>query len=161
MMKIRVMFTSLVALSVGMILVGEVSAQQIARRGMADSIQIQELAAFESYNLTLPDKPGQAFTADVQLGQSMQSLVLHPYSMRADDFQVLLMGERGQLIPTEIHPVPTYRGSVIGDERSRVAASLIGGQLWATIVLGSGELWAVQPAKVLGVANAATDLHYT
>ena len=158
-MKNRVIFTSLVAISVGMILVGEVSAQQIAKRGMAKSIQIQELAAFESYSLTLPNEPGQAFTADVQLGQSMQSLVLHPYSMRADDFQVLVMGENGTLIPTEIPPVSTYRGNLQGDEGSRVAASLIEGQLWATIVLGNGDLWAVQPAKTMGVVGAAADLH--
>ncbi len=158
-MKNRMMFTSLVAISAGMMLVGEVSAQQLAKRGMAKSLQIQELAAFESYSLTLPSEPGQSFTAYVQLGQSMKSLDLHPYSMRAEDFQVLVMGENGTLVPAEIPPVTTYRGNVRGDDGSKIAASLIDGQLWGTIVLGSGELWAVQPAKAMGVAGAAADLH--
>lgn len=158
-MKSRMMLTSLVAIGAGMILCGEVSAQKFEGRGMANSYQIQELLDFDAYSLTLPSESGQAFTAIVQFGQSMQNLDLQPYSMRADDFQVLITGENGTLVQTEIPPVTTYRGIVRGDDESFIAASLINGQLWASVILGSGELWVVQPATGMGIADAAADIH--
>lgn len=82
--------------------------------------------------------------ATVRLDQSEYTLALKPYSMRSIDFQVQVQVESGELIEVEPPAPATYRGEVIGIPGSKVAASLIRGELTAVIDLGD-EMWFVEP----------------
>ena len=127
-------------------------------RGLVGPV-IPELLKYDLQTLELPAAGQQPFTTAVRLGDQMQTLILEPYSMRADDFRVLVQGEDGQLQQVESPPSRTYRGTVQGEPQSRVAGSLIDGQLWATVGLESGEIWHIQPLSDMGVAGAPNASH--
>ena len=85
----------------------------------------------------------------------MQTLLLNPYTMRAENFRVLVQGEDGQLREVEPPPPRTYRGTVQGEPLSRVAATFMDGQLWAMVAQESGGVWFIQPLSEFGVVGAS------
>lgn len=109
--------------------------------------------------LALP--PGDAwvpFAVIVDLNGEPAELVLHPHRVRsADDFQVQTMDERGVVTLLDAPAPTTYKGSILGQPGARVRASLVDGQLHATIRLPGGEAWVVQPvdAQVPGAPGEA------
>ncbi len=84
-------------------------------------------------------------------------LELYPHSMRSEDFVVLVQDETGLMHEEDPPPVTTYRGGIIGDITSAVAASIIDGKLYASIET-RGDFWAVQPVGD-GVVGAPANLH--
>ncbi len=124
-----------------------------------DPVVIPGLLRHDVQILALPATEQEPFTTEVRLGDQMQTLRLEPYSMRADDFQVLVQGEDGQLREVEAPPLRTYRGTVQGQPLSRVAAALKDGQLWAVVAQESGEVWFIQPLSELGLAGAPNASH--
>lgn len=115
-------------------------------------------AALELRSTTLQqlDAAGAVQTLKValRLNGERRTLDLYPYSMRSDDFVLLVQDESGDLYEDAPPPITTYRGHVVGDLQSDVAASIIEGKLYATIVT-QGDAWAVQP--VGGAADGAPD----
>ena len=94
-------------------------------------------------DLTPPRSGRQNFTVKVFLGSQLCSLELRPHSILAANFKLLV--DDGKTIKQVPSPQPTtYRGTVVGRAKSRVAASLINGQLWALIQMSDQE-WGVQP----------------
>ena len=120
---------------------------------------IPELLRHDLQTLNLPATEQEPFTAEVRLGDQMQTLVLDPYTMRADDFRVLVQGEDGQLREVEPPPPRTYRGTVQGEPLSRVSATLMDGQLWAVVALESGQVWYIQPLSELAVGGGPNASH--
>jgi len=114
------------------------------------------LAAFSLRNGTaqgvlLPLAGGQPFQAVVVLGGRTCTLALSPYDVRTADFRLLVDdGTALRQLPTP--PSVTFRGEVRGQPGSAVAASLIAGQLSATVVLADGTSWAVQPVSAVNPA---------
>jgi hypothetical protein len=88
-----------------------------------------------------------------------RKLKLEPYSVRAEDFRLLVQGQDGQLIEVQSPPACTYRGTVDGDPDSRVAASFINGKLKAEIVSGSEDFWYAQPLSDLMPAYKRSSSH--
>ncbi len=103
--------------------------------------------------------PGVAITNGIAVTLDGQEriLELYPHSMRSDDFMLMVQDETGALHEEIPPPIASYRGSVLGDMDSEVAASIIDGQLTATIIT-NGRAWAVQPVST-AVAGAAKELH--
>ncbi len=93
----------------------------------------------------------------VTLGDEARVIELSPHSMRSENFTVLVQGADGSFTEEAAPPVTTYRGRVLGEASSEVAASIIDGKVHATIVTDAGA-WAIQP---LGgtAADAPADLH--
>lgn len=75
------------------------------------------------------------------------TLDLHPFSMRAENCELFVV-EGGQRLSQPLPPSATWRGLVVGEPGSRVAASWAGEALQAVIRRADGQLWHVQPAQV-------------
>ena len=147
------------ACSAVMLWTGDLTAQvRNGVRGPTGPV-IPELLRYDLQTLDLPATEQEPFTAEVRLGDQMQTLVLDPYTMRADDFQVLVQGEDGQLREVEAPPPRTYRGTIQGEPLSRVSATLMDGQLWAVVAQESGQVWYVQPLSKLAVGGAPNASH--
>ncbi|MCH8210501.1 MAG: hypothetical protein IIB99_03920 [Planctomycetes bacterium] len=147
------------ACSAVMLWTGVLTAQVLdGARGPTGPV-IPELLRYDLQALDLPATEQEHFTAEVRLGDQLQTLVLDPYTMRADDFQLLVQGEDGKLRDVEPPPPRTYRGIVQGEPLSRVSATLMDGQLWATVVQESGQVWYVQPLSELAVDGAPNASH--
>lgn len=84
-------------------------------------------------------------TVSVTLGQTAVQLELEPNSLRSLNFEVLVPDEQGELQPNIVPAPHTFRGHVRGMDGSRVAASVTDGQLFAVILLETGEKWGVEP----------------
>ncbi len=114
------------------------------------------LAAFQLrdgtvQNLSLPMTQETAFSVRVLVAGQVHTLALNPHDVRAPGFQLLLDdGQRLTRLPTPASV--TYRGQVVGVTDSDVAATLVDGQLTATIHLDRGPTWNVQPLRQLNPA---------
>jgi hypothetical protein len=111
--------------------------------------QVPQLRGFDLTGLELPQASGQPFSTTVPLDGQPYSLDLEPHSLRAPDFQLLVDRGDGQLNPVEPGPPCTYRGTVRGVAGSRVAASLIDGELRASIHLAADDIWHLEPLREL------------
>lgn len=97
--------------------------------------------------ISLPDVSGETFGARIELDGQERTLFLTPYSMRSDNFQVLVSTPTG-FDAFEAPPPATYRGYVIGIGESRVAASLTENGLSALIDAQDGRsFWVIQPLR--------------
>ncbi|HKQ47647.1 MAG TPA: M12 family metallo-peptidase [Phycisphaerae bacterium] len=97
---------------------------------------------------------------DVALDGQMHAIRLTPYTMRSEDFQVLVPDASGALVPTEIPDALTYRGYLTAEPQSQVAASIIDGKSHMTILRADGEIWNVQPIQTGALrAGLPDDLH--
>ena len=121
--------------------------------------EIPGLAAYSVAELALPQTSGQPFAAAVNLGGQPRVLNLEPHSVRSADFRLLVDHGDGQLVPTEVIPPTTYRGTVQDVPGSYVAASLYKGSLTAHIVINDNEAWGIEPkaamAPAVGVASSS------
>ena len=106
--------------------------------------EIPQLLGYTMSQLTVPQEAGEPFDVVMQLGDEAHVMTLHPYTVRAADFQLLVDHGDGQLVPEEPEPFTTYRGELAGVPGSWVAASLIEGNLRATIY-ANGQGWTVEP----------------
>ncbi len=86
------------------------------------------------------------------------ALVLHPVSHRAASFQAWIEREAGVLEPFDAAPARTYQGRVVGVANSRVAASIIDGEVWAYVSL-DGPLDGPIDSTVIGVQPVGKGLH--
>jgi hypothetical protein len=98
-----------------------------------------QLVRFQIEDIVIPATAGSALTIPLSLDGAPCALHLEAHSLRADGFRVLVQDNRGQ-IREEVSPITrTYRGEVEGLAGARVAASVADGQLFAVILLESGE----------------------
>jgi hypothetical protein len=151
-------------LSLVLILTAGANAQFGVQRGAFPALD-QDIAselllnAWSVQEFDLPGEPGEAFTLSVDLGGTLHGLVLVPHSVRSENYQVLVQQADGSLVEHVPSMPSTYRGIVSGQPDSVVAASLVDGQLTATIVLAPDQpLWAIQPANKVNPV-AASNLH--
>lgn len=105
-------------------------------------------------DLSVPPNQVLGFDVTVTLGNKSYTLLLHAHDVRAPNFQLLVHDQNG----LHVEPTPpntTYRGVLLGLPGSIVAASLLSGQLHATIRI-DGVVWAVQPVSPLDKTAAHT-----
>lgn len=97
---------------------------------------------------------------EVVLGGGLAPLRLWQHEVRAPGFRLVERTAGGEVL-RPMGPCTTYRGEVVGDAGSEVAASLRDGSLTAWIRSGSGGLWLVQAVReVSPVAGAALHIVY-
>ncbi len=97
---------------------------------------------------------GEAITAEVPIAGQLCTLVLHPHSVRAANYRVLVQSADGSYVEAEPGPVRTLRGRVEGIQNSAVAGTLQDDGLHAMIFLPNGEQYRVEPLAAK-IADAA------
>jgi hypothetical protein len=115
---------------------------EIGKRFNVESFTVQPLAAVAS--------DGAVLRIPVTLAGESKTLELTPRSLRSPAFTVDVVDGTGGKRRIDPPPSCTYRGSIIGEPGSRLAASVRDGRIEAVIVRGDGSVWAVQPAEVPG-----------
>lgn len=121
-------------------------------QGVVDALSEFEPAAAESLHvsalrlsqLELRDANGLK-SIRVPFDEQTQTIELSPFTMRAPEFQVMVQGADGALVPIEPPAPRTYRGHVAGEPQSEVAASILDGKVYMTVLRADGEVWNVQP----------------
>jgi len=99
-------------------------------------------------DLTLPAGAGDSFEVVVSIAGEDVVVMLEPWSMRSDRFEVLLDDGTGALVPTTVPAPLTYRGTVLDHPGSVVGGSLLPDGLSVMISMPSkqgGDYYFVQP----------------
>ena len=115
----------------------------VAVPATADVLRAFQLNAATTQTLTVPATVAKPFKVDVILSGRRYTLDLRPYDIRSVNYK-LLVDDGKKITEVPAGPSTTYRGAVVGLANTAIAASLIGGQLWAEIHT-TGGLFAVQP----------------
>ncbi len=130
--------------------------QAAAPPGQATELPvIDKLAAYDLQTLQVPKLAAPApTTVKVNLAGQEQTLELEPYSLRSENFRVLVQRDAsGELEEVPAPPIITYRGVVAGVDDSVVVASMARGQLHASIHIDD-TLWYVQPFnELIGISK--------
>ncbi|TDJ57528.1 MAG: hypothetical protein E2O40_02785 [Planctomycetota bacterium] len=113
---------------------------------------VPSLLGYTMTRLAVPLFAGDSFDVAVSIGGDQLVVNLDPYTIRSNDFQVFVDHGDGQLVPVEAPPPTTYRGAVAGIPGSWATASLIDGQLHATVMI-DGAAWTIEPLD--GLAHGA------
>lgn len=94
--------------------------------------------------LNLPDKPAVVHEIRIQHDRAEWTLRLEPFSVRGPDFELLVQQPDGKL-KAETPPLPcTWRGEIIEQPGSQVAATIVDDKLTAYIRLPN-DTWHIQP----------------
>jgi hypothetical protein len=123
-----------------------------------EQFTIDQISEHTVQNLALPGAAGEPFRTIVELNGIAVTLSLEPYSIRGDDFKGFISGPTGREQMTELPAPLTYRGAVDQIHGSNAAGSLIDGRLHASIDIGHGGVWVVEPMTKYDPA-AAADAH--
>jgi hypothetical protein len=110
--------------------------------------ELLDVTQFTTQTLDLPAEPGEGFAVWMNLDGENRVVLLHPYSVRADNYQLYTDAGNGP-VPVASDAPATYRGHVVGVADSGAAASLIDGQLRAIIRMEDGSYRFVQPFSEL------------
>lgn len=113
-----------------------------APRAINDLFGVESAAAQE---LLLPPGRPDEFTLRVQFGGALRTMQLRPYEMRSPGFR-LLVDDGVEIRQVETTPPSTYRGELVGERGSMVAASYVDGVLRAHMLSG-GKTWTLQPVS--------------
>lgn len=105
------------------------------------------LRASHVENLIIDETPGQPVIGFVSIEGTLQVLHLEPYSVRSDNYQLLVQEADGQIRAHAPGPVRTLRGSLLGVDGSIVAGSMLDDGLHARIVLPSGSEFWLEPLE--------------
>lgn len=103
-------------------------------------------------------KVAQAGGLSARLGQRQVTMQLHPYSLRAGNFQLLVQDATGALNQVAPPAPATYRGTVLELPGASVAATIVDSDIWAMIQMGPDERWHVQPVSEV-LPGAPRGLH--
>lgn len=83
---------------------------------------------------------------EVEFAGQTRRLALQPHDVRKSDFKLLVRDDNGvRELPRT--PNVTYRGVVLEDQGSWVAATVVGDAVQAIVHMQNGDEWAVQPVR--------------
>jgi len=84
-----------------------------------------------------------------------RQISIAPSSIRTADYRLIEDRGNGVLVEVSPGPINTYQGTVLGQERSRVAGSYMNDLLYLSIRLDDGSLWWAEPLadRFKGVAD--------
>jgi Metallo-peptidase family M12 len=83
---------------------------------------------------------------EVEFGGQTRRLALQPHDVRKADFKLLVRDDNGiRELPRPANV--TYRGVVLEDQGSWVAATVVGDAVQAIVHMQNGDEWAVQPVR--------------
>jgi len=116
------------------------------------------LRASEVGDVHLYPMVGEEVIAELDLDTGPLFLDLFPYSVRAATFEVRHYIARDTWISVAPGPVTTYRGTLVGQPDTRVAASLLPDGLHARILFPDGSEQWIEP--IADHVPAATSAHH-
>ncbi len=136
--------------------IAPINAQlEIPVNQLADALEVTQAQVI---SLAAPADAPPVVAFSVALDGVDYTILLQKRSIRAADFRLRVIDDNGTRFETP-PPPRTYRGSVRGIPRSRATASVSDqGQVFATIDLGDGRQWMIQPVSYL-FDGAALDAH--
>ncbi|MHC4802308.1 MAG: FG-GAP-like repeat-containing protein [Planctomycetota bacterium] len=156
-------FRVVIVLAVVLIVLGLPSAAEQRRSQVTDD-EVKaalNLKGFSAQQLQVPAELVDEFEVDVNLDGVPHRLRLRSHSVRAKDFRLLVQGADGVIREVDAPPPCTYRGEVTGGQPGQVAASLVNGQIVATMLMDDGALWQMEPlSKVAPQADHAAHVVY-
>lgn len=136
--------TLLAPLAGAVLLVASSAPAQRARPAAGAVLEALHVRAAWVFDADLPASAPRGLRLNLPLGDATVRAEIRPYDLRSPDFRLLVdRGGRLETVPTP--PSVTYRGVVLDRPGGEVAASLIDGGLTATVRLGDGVVWQVQP----------------
>lgn len=110
----------------------------------------------------LPGSSGE-YAVPIMIGDAPRTMALQPHDLRTPDFQLLVQDANGtRAVATP--PCTTYRGTLLEEPDTKVAASIVDGSVSAIVyrpgrVPGDrGDNWIVQPVREVDPA-AGPSLH--
>lgn len=114
---------------------------------------------FSLQTLALEPTADGGLRTTLMLDGNARTLVLQPHSMRSPQhFAVRAQVQDGSWVEHEAAPSRTWRGHVLGEPGSAVAASLSDGSLTGAIRLGaSGAVWGIHPARDLDPSRTTAE----
>lgn len=120
-----------------------------AAMAQSDLLSIQAnlalgLESSEIVELRVPIQYGVPMVVDLPIEGVPFSMDLAPHSVRAPGFQVVEVGENGTTL-LDPGPVPTFRGTLLEDPGSVVAAGMLDHGLYARIRMSSGDEYWLEP----------------
>ena len=116
------------------------------------------VASADFQRIDIPQETDSNVVLRVELGGQPLTLVAHRHNLRGPRFQVLVQDEHG-MEPYEAPEPTTFRGNILEIPGSRVAASIDGGQMRASIDMPSlGLSYGIQPLSD-AVEGMAADMH--
>lgn len=108
-------------------------------------------------HLQVPAAPAAQVAIDVVLAGRLTTIELVPCEVRSASFQVFARTSTG-LVALPAPAATTWRGTLVNDAGSDVAATIVGGSLRAYARGSDGQLWVVQPLAD-AVAGAPPAMH--
>jgi len=87
-----------------------------------------------------------------------RTMELWPHSVVADDFQVLVPNRIGVLVSVDVPTMHTYRGVLLEDPDTMIAATVIDGSVTAMVIRPDNSILHVQPLSQQ-VAGARAEQH--
>ncbi|MHC5005443.1 MAG: M12 family metallo-peptidase [Planctomycetota bacterium] len=134
------------AVALGDTLVGLGSTSPDRQRPVVEAVN-EKLGLRKSSVFVLPidPTPGRPVFAFVPTDVAPMLLDLQPHSVRSDDYQLLVPGPDGALVPVEPGPERTLRGEALAFPGSVVAASMLEDGLHARVMLADGRDFWIEP----------------
>lgn len=115
------------------------------------------LAASSIVSLAVIQEPDGNLVVIVPIDGLPHVITLEPYSVRADNYKLLVQGADGVLRSVDPGPERTFRGSVVGVTGSVVTGSLLEDGLYASIDLPDTDTLWLEPIQGRIAAAAADD----
>ncbi len=132
------------------------ASQSLVGQTDLQAIDLPQLRARQIRIIELPAGLPETFDVPVTLNDQGVTLRLHRRTLRSPSAQLLVDHGGGAIESVPLPPAQTYRGEIIGEDGSAVAASLVDGGIVALIERADGTRWHVEPvANLLGAAAAA------
>ena len=145
-MSFTTRFTS-TCLTIALVTTAFGSIESISTERPLDRAINNELNLTHSWNtkLRISSTPEQSIRVSIPLEGKSYTLVLEPYSIRSDSYQVMMQNDDGTLYEVPAGPIRTLRGSIEELGGSVCAGSLMEDGLYARIRLESGEEYWMEP----------------
>jgi len=112
------------------------------REAIHDALHLNNV---QLQRLTLPDELNDHMVVNVRLDGRIVLLDLHRRSVLSENAQLWLDMGNGELVPTPVPEVRTYRGVARGFDDAAVAATLTEDGLRAFILTNEGVIYSLQP----------------
>ncbi|MCH8821871.1 MAG: hypothetical protein IH984_00030 [Planctomycetes bacterium] len=111
--------------------------------------------------LDLPDINDRALVVELQINEQGYTLALQPHSVRAKNFVCYEVLADGTLVEVDPGPERTVRGTLLEDDGSIIAGSLLDDGLIAKIQFSNGDQYWIEPlaGRVAGAAPGSHVLY--
>lgn len=143
------------ALAVASSLAAQATGVQLAPPAVAAAFDASA-ATLQSLTMApVAGTPGGTLGGQLVFAGAAVALQVQPFDVRGPNFRAFARTNRGlESLPSA--PCDTYRGEIVGEPGSAIAASAAGGSWTMYVRRASGDVWVVQPLASVAASAAAT-----